>query len=268
MYKLIALDLDGTLLNEKKEISVRCRKAIAEAKRKGVKVVLATGRPLHGILPYLKILDLLDENNYVVIYNGALVTNASGKDIILNKPLSLDSYRELYLLSRQLGVNIHALTYESVLTPKMNPYTEIESSLNQTPVIEGPVDEIDPSANIVKVMFVDDPKKLDEITALIPEWVREKYSIVRSADIFLEFIHKGVDKGVGVSVIAEKFGIKPQEIICVGDADNDIAMIRYAGLGVAMGNAIDEVKEKADYITLTNEEDGVAHVIENFMLNL
>ncbi|HHX55014.1 MAG TPA: HAD-IIB family hydrolase, partial [Clostridiales bacterium] len=89
--------------------------------------------------------------------------------------------------------------------------------------------------------------------------------ILRSAPIFLEFLDKGVNKGVGLSLIAQHLGIRQEEIIAVGDAGNDIAMIKYAGLGVAMGNATDDVKEIADYITLTNEEDGVAHLIEKFM---
>lgn len=266
MYKLIAVDLDGTLLNEKKEISIRCQENISKLKEMGKKIILATGRPLRGMLPYIELLDLLDENNYVVSYNGALVQNTKGDQVLFDKPLSLDSYKELYAVSKQLGVNIHALTGSSVLTPKNNPYTGIESSINQIPIIEGSPDDIDVSTNIIKVMFVDDPKKLDDIIPIIPKWVKEKYSIVRSAPIFLEFLNKGVDKGVGVSIIAERYGIRPHEVICVGDAGNDIGMIQYAGLGVAMGNATEDVKAEADYITLTNEEDGVAHIIEKFML--
>lgn len=266
MYKLIAVDLDGTLLDDGKEISARCRESIRRLKEKGKKIVLATGRPMHGILPYIETLDLIDENNYVVIYNGAVVQNTKGDKILLDKPLSLEAFKELYDLSRQLGVYIHALSGEYVLTPKFNPYTQIESRINRTTVIEGPVDEIDASTKIVKVMFVDDPKKLDSIIPLIPEWAKEKYSIQRSAPIFLEFLYKGVNKGVGVSIVAKELGIKSQEVICVGDAGNDIDMIKYAGLGVAMDNATEDVKAAADYITLSNMEDGVARVIEKFML--
>lgn len=266
MYKLIAVDMDGTLLNEQKEISKRCLESISRIKEKGKKIVLATGRPLRGILRYIEILDLFDENNYVVTYNGALVQSTKGGKILYDKPLSLDAYKELYDLSKQLDVNIHALTDNSVLTPKNNPYTQIESSINQIPIIEGSLDEIDNSTNIIKVMFIDEPKKLDTIIPLLPQWVKEKYSILRSASIFLEFLDKSVNKGVGVSLVAEQLGIKPQEVICVGDAGNDIAMIKYAGLGVAMGNATEDVKAESDYITLTNNEGGVAHVIEKFML--
>lgn len=258
--------MDGTLLNEKKEITNRCQKAIFKLKEKGKRVVLATGRPLNGVMQYLEKLDLFDENDYVVAFNGALVQSTKTKKIIFNKPLSLASYKELYTVSRQLGVNIHALTDHNVLTPKNNPFTEIESNINHIPIVEGPVEDIDASTIIVKVMFIDEPDKLDAIIPQIPKWVRDNYTILRSAPYFLEFLDKSVNKGAGVSAVAKQLGLEREEVICVGDAGNDLDMIRYAGLGVAMGNAFDEVKSEADYITHTNEEDGVAYVIENFML--
>ena len=266
MYKLIAIDMDGTLLNEKKEISNRCKEDIRILKERGISVVLATGRPFHGILRYIDELNLHDINDFVVTYNGALVQNTNADKVLNSRPLSLNSYKELYTVSKELDVNIHALTESSVLTPRNNQYTHIESTINQIPIIEGPVEDIVSTTNIIKVMFIDDPKRLDAIIPLIPDWVKEKYSILRSAPIFLEFLEKGVDKGAGVSLIARQLGIESKEVICIGDAGNDIAMIKYAGLGVAMGNATDEVKSVADYITLSNEEDGVAHVIEKVIL--
>ncbi|NLK99236.1 MAG: sugar-phosphatase [Clostridiales bacterium] len=266
MYKLLAIDMDGTLLNEKKEISNRCKADIRKLQEKGISVVLATGRPFDGVLPYINELELFNENDFVVVYNGALVQSTNGKKVLIDRPLSITSYKELYKVSNELDVNIHALTETSVLTPRNNPYTHVESSINKIPVIEGNIEDIDESTNIVKVMFIDDPKKLDKIIPLIPQWVKEKYNILRSAPIFLEFLDKGVDKGVGVSLIAKELGIEAKEVICIGDAENDIAMIKYAGLGVAMANATDDAKSVADYITLSNEEDGVAHVIEKFIL--
>lgn len=266
MYRLIAVDMDGTLLNEDKEISDRCQELIKRLRENGKKIVLATGRPFNGVLPYIKLLDLYDKDDYVVTYNGALVQSTNEKHILINKPLSLSSYRELYDVSKELGVNIHALTQGSVLTPKDNPYTGVESSINQIPIIEGPIEELDDSIDIVKVMFIDEPKKLNTIIPLIPDWVKDKYTIVRSAPIFLEFLDKSVNKGAGVEAVAKQLGIKQEEVISVGDAENDVAMIQYAGLGVAMANATNEAKAVADHITLTNEEDGVAEVIERFML--
>jgi Cof subfamily protein (haloacid dehalogenase superfamily) len=266
MYKLIAVDMDGTLLNEKKEISDRCIQAICKLKENGKKFVIATGRPLNGVMNYINQLNLLDDDDYVIAFNGALVQSTKTKQIIFNKPLSLDVYKELFTISKQLGVNIHALTEDSVLTPKNNPFTEIEANINQIPIIEGAIEYIDASTIIVKVMFIDEPEKLDAIIPQIPAWINEKYTILRSSPIFLEFLDKSVNKGAGVSAVAKQLGLEREEVICVGDAGNDLAMIRYAGLGIAMDNAMEEIKSEADFITYSNEEDGVAYVIEKFML--
>jgi len=267
MYQLIALDMDGTLLNEDKEISTKTFEAIASLKAMGKRVVLATGRPIHGLHRYLKELDLFDEHDYVVTYNGALVQSTKDSRILLDIPLSTNAYIELFELSQELGVHIHALTDRSVLTPKNNPYTEIESTINRIPIIEGPISELSMDTLIVKVMFVDSPEKLDKAIDNLPNWVRDKYTILRSAPYFLEFLDSKVNKGSGVKAIIKELGLEQSQVICVGDAGNDLAMIEYASLGVAMGNASDELKNAADYITLSNSEDGVAHVIDKFMLN-
>ncbi|MBN2221828.1 MAG: sugar-phosphatase [Vallitaleaceae bacterium] len=266
MYKLIALDMDGTLLNEDKTISNRTKEAIRELKSKGKKVVLATGRPIHGVKRYVKELDLFDHDDYIVTFNGALVQSTTTNEILLNHPLSLDAYYELYELSKELSVHIHALTDTSVITPKDNPYTQIEAEINQIPLIEQSVESVSKDTLIVKIMFIDEAKKLDQIEKVLPQWVRDQYTIVRSAKIFLEFLNPLVDKGVGVQAVANKLGLSHENIICVGDAGNDLAMIQYASLGVAMGNATEELKLAANYITHSNNEDGVAHVIEKFML--
>lgn len=266
MYKLIALDMDGTLLNEDKVISKRTKEAIRELKNKGKKVVLATGRPIHGVKRYVKELDLFDHDDYIVTFNGALVQSTTTDEVLLNHPLSLEAYHELYKLSKELSVHIHALTDTSVITPKDNPYTQIEAQINQIPLIEQSVDSVSADTLIVKVMFVDEANHLDQIEKILPNWVREKYTVVRSAKIFLEFLNPLVDKGVGVKAIATKLGLSHKNVICVGDAGNDLAMLQYADLGVAMGNASEELKGIANYITHSNNEDGVAHVIEKFML--
>lgn len=266
MYQLIALDMDGTLLNEDKNISKKTYETIMALKALGKRVILATGRPIHGVRRYIHELDLLDEDDYVVTYNGALVQSTKDCRVLLDVPLSISAYQELYELSQELGVNIHALTNDSVLTPKNNPYTELESNINQIPTVVIPVEEISDDIIIVKVMFVDAPEILDQIIIKLPQWVKDKYTIVRSAPFFLEFLDPKVNKGAGVHAITKALGLKQSQVICVGDAGNDLAMIEYAQLGVAMGNASDDLKSAADYITLSNQEDGVAHVIEKFML--
>jgi Cof subfamily protein (haloacid dehalogenase superfamily) len=266
MYKLIALDMDGTLLREDKTISKETHRAIQSARAKGVKVVLTTGRPIDGVKRYLKELNLVNEDDYAIAYNGALVQNAKTKRVIAQTLMSLEDVDYLYKLSQQLKVNIHALTDYSCITPKWSKYSQVEADINQIPLEFVDFNDINKNTTIVKIMFIDEPEYLSEVIAKLPEEVYEKYSVLRSAPYFLEFLDRNVNKGAGVGLLAEKLGIKPEEVICVGDAGNDIHMIQFAGLGVAMGNAFPEVKEIADYVTLSNEENGVAHVIDKFVL--
>ncbi|MBU3159452.1 sugar-phosphatase [Clostridium frigoris] len=267
MYKLIAIDMDGTLLNSEKKISPANFNAIQQAKDNGVKVVLASGRPLIGFKRYLEELNLVSEDNYAVAFNGALVQNSEGNEIISKTTLTLEDYKYIYSLSKKMNVNIHALTEDSVISPKDTIFTRHEAEMNHIPNNIIAVDDVPAGTTIVKVMFVDKPEVIEDVMGKIPEEVSDKYTVVRSAPFYLEFLHKSVNKGVGVAALAKKLSIKQEEVICIGDAGNDIHMIKYAGLGVAMGNAYPEVKRAANFITKTNDQDGVAFIINKFILH-
>ena len=144
--------------------------------------------------------------------------------------------------------------------------SQVEADINRIETVLCDVDRFDPNETIVKVMFVDEKEKLDAIEKNMPDVLKQKYSVLRSAPIFLEFLNPDVNKGVGVKAIADAMNLHASEIICVGDAGNDIAMVEYAGLGVAMGNASEALKDVANHITESNDADGVAVVIETFML--
>lgn len=266
MYKLIAVDMDGTLLKEDKTISEQTKKAIYKAKQKGVKVVLASGRPIEGLERYLEELDLLSKEDYVLSFNGSVVQNAKTKEIIRKNILKGEDLTYLYNIAKQIQVNIHAFSNEGCITPKMSKYSELEGTINSIPVILMDYANISEDEDIIKIMMVEEPDLLEEAIKKLPQEVYEKYTVVRSAPYFLEFLNKDSSKGVGVSALADYLGIKKEQIICIGDAGNDLDMIQFAGLGVAMGNAFDEVKAAADYITKNNQEDGVAHVIQKFVL--
>lgn len=267
MYKLIAMDMDGTLLTEEKIISKKTKEAIMKAKEKGIKIVLASGRPLEGIERYLEELELRSGEDYVLSFNGCLVQNTVTKEIILKTTLKGSDLHYLYDISKKIGVNIHAFSKQGCITPVVTKYSELEGSINGIPVLEIDYDEIDDNEDITKVMMVDEPNILDEAIKALPKEVYEEYTVVRSAPYFLEFLNKNGNKGVGVKALVEHLGITQQEVICMGDAGNDLHMIEYAGLGVAMENAFEEVKQVANYITKSNENDGVAHVIEKFILD-
>ena len=265
MYKLIAVDMDGTLLREDKTISNRTKKAISKAVEKGVKVVLASGRPIEGLERYLKELELLSADDYVMSFNGSVIQNVKTRQVVSKNILKGSDLKRLYTLAKEIGVNIHAFTKAGCITPKMNEYTELEGRINGIAVHEVDFETIDADEDVIKVMFIDPQPILEEAMAHIPESFYNDFTVVRSAPYFLEFLNKASSKGTGVKALGEYLGIKQDEIICIGDAGNDLDMIQFAGLGVAMGNAFEEVKEAADYVTCNNEEDGVAHVIEKFI---
>ncbi len=265
MYKLIAVDMDGTLLREDRSISKETVKAIKYAREKGVRVILASGRPIDGIRPYLEKLDLIESGEYVLSYNGAIVQNIVTGEIVAGYTMKGKDYKRIYEESKRLSVNIHAFTKEGCITPKLTRYTELEGEINKIPVKVVPMKDIGDEDTVIKVMMVDDEKELDRAIKVLPKELYDKYTIVRSAPFFLEFLHKRSNKGEGIKVLTELLGIKPEEVICIGDAGNDFHMIEYAGLGVAMGNGSEEIKAVADYITKSNEENGVAHVINKFI---
>jgi len=267
MYKLIALDMDGTLLREDGTISERTRQAIGAARDKGVKVVLASGRPLEGLERYLEELALTSHEDYVLSYNGSLVQNVGSRQVIRSHILSGADAHHLFRVSQEVGVNIHAFSRQhGLITPRTSTYTELERSINGVTLTELDFTSLEPEHEIIKIMLIDEPEVLAQGKAALPEALYEQYTVVQSAPFFLEFLNKQSNKGSGLASLAEHLHIEPAEIICVGDAGNDRHMLEYAGLGVAMGNASPDIKAIADFISHSNEEDGVAHVIETFIL--
>lgn len=269
MYKLIALDIDGTLLNSEKKVTQEVFDAIQSAKQKGVKVVLSTGRPLPGVQSLLKELKLNDEENYVVTFNGGLVQEITSQDVISNIEMSHEDFDYIYNeLAKKHDIKIHINTPDSLVVPykEVPKYSIHESKLNNIPVICMDENEINSNIRFCKVMLVDEPQIIEDIIAKIPQEFHDKYTIVRSAPFFLEFLNKKVNKGSGLQALCDKLGIDPSEVIAVGDEENDRHMIEFAGLGVAMGNARDSIKEIANHVTETNNNHGVAKVIYDFIL--
>ena len=268
MYKLIALDMDGTLLREDGTISERTKTAIQQAKDKGVKVVLASGRPLEGLERYLTELGLTSTDDYALSFNGALIKNIGTRETICSQVIRGQDVQEIFAVTEKLGVNTHAFSAElGLITPRISHYTQHEKDINGISLTLMNYSELAADHPIVKMMMVDDAEILSPAVEQIPNDYYDRFTVVRSAPFFLEILNKESNKGNGVAMLADYLGIKQEEVICVGDAGNDVHMLTYAGLGVAMGNAFDDIKEIADFITHSNQDDGVAHVIEKFILD-
>lgn len=268
MYKLIALDMDGTLFNSDKKITDYTKQTLAKARANGVKIVLASGRPLAGLQAPLQELDLIQKNEYVLSFNGALIVDAKTGEIVSKCILKGKDYKDLYQVALALGVHCHAFsTRQGLITNETSQYTEHEASINNIDInIINPLTDIADDEDIVKVMFIDPPEILDSAIAKLPSWIKERYNVFKSTPFFLEMTHKAVDKGAGLRKLADYLDIDYNETMACGDEANDYTMIKAAGLGVAMENGIDKVKAIADYVTDTNDNNGVAKAIEKFVL--
>ncbi|WP_392562729.1 sugar-phosphatase [Orbus sturtevantii] len=265
--KLIAIDLDGTLLNSHHQVSDRIKTTIAEAKSRGIQVVLASGRPYAGIKQYLAELELNRREYFCISNNGSVVHQADTGEHLTEFLLDFKSYQELELLSRQIDISMHALANNAIFTAnkKIGPYTVHESYLTQTPLIYCPVDEMNPNLSFTKIMLSGLPEQLSRAESKIPADFYQKYTLVKSTPFFLECLNLGANKGIAMQVIADKLNINYDEMMCIGDQNNDLPMFDYAKHKIAMGNAADAIKDKATFVTKSNDEDGVAVAIEKFI---
>ncbi len=266
MYKLIAVDMDGTLLNSEHKISTYTKNTIKKAKEKGVKVVLASGRPVAGLIQYAEELDLLTESDYVVGFNGCVIKCIKTNEILQMETITGRDLKEIYELSREIGVAMHAYIDDVCKSPGKSKATLQDTTLNRVKLVQSTFEEIKDDDVVIKAMFADEKVAIDDAIVKTPPLLKNRYSISRSADIYLEFLNPNINKGKGVIAVANHLGIKAEEIIAFGDAENDKYMLEIAGVGVAMGNAYKEVKQIADFVTSSNNEDGVAIALEKYVL--
>lgn len=265
--KLVAVDIDGTLVNQKGEITQEVFEAVQEAKATGVKIVIATGRPIAGVKKLLQELQLEEKDNYVVTFNGALVQEtATGKDLVKDT-LSYMDYLDIEFLSRKLGVHMHAITKEGIYTANrdIGKYTVHESQLVNMPIFYRTPEEMK-DQEIVKAMFIDEPDFLDQVIKEIPAEFYERFTIVKSAPFYLEILQKTANKGTAILHLAEKLGFSVDQTMAIGDQENDRAMLEVVANPVVMENGTDSLKQIAKYITKSNEESGVAHALREWVL--
>jgi len=265
--KLIAIDLDGTLLNSHHQVSDRIKKTITNATNQGVHIVLASGRPYTGIRQYLAELGLNRREHFCISNNGSLIHQADTGEHLNEFLLDFNSYQELEQLSRQIDVSIHALGDNKMFTSNQHigQYTVHDAYVTQTPLFYCPADEMKPSLSFTKVMFSAQPEQLTVAESKIPSHFYQKYTLVRSTPFFLECLNLGANKGIAMQVIADKLNIHYDEMMCIGDQNNDLPMFDYAKYKIAMANAADSIKDKATFVTTSNDEDGVAVAIEKFI---
>lgn len=264
---MIVLDLDDTLLRDDHSISERTKKALMQAQQKGIKVVLASGRPTFGMKAIADELSLAQYGSFILSFNGGKIINYQSGEEIFSSTLTTESVEKLYKLSRREDVFIHTYIGDEIITADKNEFTSTEGDITGLPIriVDNFVEAV--TEEPVKTLMVGEPDKLQSVETKLKAELANEFSVMRSKPFFLEFTEKGVTKGTSLNQLIEKCGIEREEVIAIGDSYNDQAMIEFAGLGVAMGNAPEAIKNIADIVTDTNMNDGVAKIIEDYVLN-
>lgn len=262
-YKLVAVDLDDSLLGYDHKISVENKAAIKKAVDSGVIFTIATGRPLQSCLPFVKELDL---DVPFITYNGALVIKGKSMEILYHKTIEPEDASEILKEAVDFSPTILVFKDNKLYVNELNDRIERYSKLsNMTAYLENNLYNITKDGP-TKVLLYHDPDQVKRIYYKIKDKLEGKVNFHISKPFFLEFIHKEVSKGNALAALAKNMGIAQEEVIAIGDSYNDISMIEYAGMGVAVENAYDDIKNKADYICKSNLNHGVAEVLEKFVL--
>lgn len=260
--RLIAIDLDGTLLRDDKTISPRVRESIAESTRRGIHVVLASARPPRTTRAFYEQLGLSSPQ---VNYNGALIWDQTARRVIDHAPLAAATAQSLISAARDAfaGVLAHCEILDRWHTDRVDDRFQTESAKLYPPDVIGPLASF-AHLDVTKLMFQGPPAMMDAIALLLRN--ESAATCVRTDPDLLQYMRAGIDKGTGLRRVCELMGVSLHAAMAIGDNENDIAMLRAAGAGVAMGHARDDVKRAATHVVGTNEADGVAEAIERIAL--
>lgn len=265
-YKLIAMDLDGTLNNDEKQITEGTRAALMAAQQQGIRLALASARPSPGLYRERDALRLQDHEGILMSYNGGRIVDAASGKVLFETSMALEETKAVLRRLEELPVTpILDDGVQFYVTDKNAYMVEYECWNNQMVCseVENLADFI--SFAPVKILMSVQPEILKDVQAQIAAFLPEDLTVVQTAAFYLEVIPKVINKGQGIRDICRTLGISPEEVIAFGDAANDIPMLEAAGVGVAMGNAADAVKAAADRITLTNNEDGIAAALRELL---
>ena len=265
-YKLIAMDLDGTLNNDRKVITPKTKAELMAAQEQGIRLALASARPSPGLYRESRVLELEHYGGILMSYNGGRIVEAGSGKVLFETTMDLEQTR---LVLR----NLEALPVTPILddgrqfyvTDKNGYKVDYECRNNEMVCSEvGNLSEFLYFAP-VKILMSADPDSIGGIQQDIASWLPQELTVVQTAPFYLEVIPRSINKGQGIRDVCKVLGFGTEEVIAFGDAENDIPMLLAAGTGVAMGNAAQKVKAAADFVTLSNNDDGIAAALEKYL---
>ena len=264
--KLIAMDLDGTLNNDEKRITEKTKAALMAAQEKGIRLALASARPSPGLFKERDILRLQDHGGILMSYNGGRIVDAATGNTLFETAMDLQQTKSVLRFLETLPVTPIVDDGKQFYVTDAGGYKVDYECRNNNMVCS----EVGNLADFltfapIKILMSMKPEELPAIQQTIREFLPEELSVVQTAPFYLEVIPKRINKGQGIRDICHALGISTDEVISFGDAANDIPMLQTAGVGVAMGNASQAVKDESNFVTLSNNEDGIAYALEQFL---
>ncbi|MDO4432200.1 MAG: Cof-type HAD-IIB family hydrolase [Aerococcaceae bacterium] len=263
-YQMLVLDIDDTLLTSERTISERTYDALMDAQKRGVKIVLASGRPTPSMVETARQLKLDVFDSYIISFNGAVVTRMKDVRELFSQRIEISEQRAIidYLQAQHLVVTTY--TDDTIMLDKVNEYSHIEGELTGLPSVydEKWIATLDTPR--LKFIGVGDPQIVKQCETALNGQFGEWTYVTTSKPYFLEMMHKDVSKGKAVEWLCRYLNMEVSQVVACGDGNNDATMIETAGLGIAMGNATDYLKSIADEITLSNDEDGIVAVLEKY----
>lgn len=266
-YRLLALDIDGTLTNSKKEISTPTLEALLDIQKKGYSVVIATGRPTYGAADLADELQFDKFGSYVLSYNGGLITNWKTKEDVYRQTLPKSVIPELYDFAVENNIGINTYKDDTIIAgTEINKYMQLEATITKMKIKH--VDDWKSFVNfpIIKCLMTGEPEVIEEMEHKLKKRYNSLLNVFRSEPFFLEVMPKNIDKAQSLLRLLTSLGLSSEQMICCGDGFNDISMIEIAGLGVAMENAQEAVKAAADFVTDSNDDNGILKVIQKFLM--
>ena len=265
--KILVLDIDGTLVNSEKKITPETLKYLKMIQEQGHIVALASGRPFPGLKQYSDALGLAEYGGYALSFNGGKVISCATQEVIYTKAIPNRYAKILYEFAKERHIGMVTYKDNQVITgTDTDGYMEFEARLNHMELCQ--VDDFLKVVDfdMIKCLMTAEPEVAEQYEKELAALVSPDLNVFRSEPYFIEITVKGVDKAESIARLLEHIGMKREQCICCGDGFNDKTMVEYAGVGVAMGNAQQVVKDEADYVTASCDEDGLVEVIKKFVL--
>ncbi len=275
--KAIVMDIDGTLTNSEKKITPKTKEVLLKAQKEGIRLILASGRPVSGLKEFAEELEMDRHEGLLICFNGSRVIHVRTGEVLYNQPMTVEEGRAVLEHMKKFdrvrpmidkGDYMYVTdVFDSMITLEGRLFNVMKYEARNGHFKLCEVDDLAAFADyeINKILTFSDPEYLNAHYREMEEPFKDTLSCMFTAPFYFEFTARGVDKANALQQICEKLGLEKEEMICFGDAQNDVSMIEFCGIGVAMGNAEEEVKEAADEVTLTNDEDGIAVTLEKYL---